>query len=585
MIKSPVNKLKKRTKIGFVIFLGWAILIFLRLVDLQILRHKTYRKLVLAQNSRLFSVDPKRGNIYDRNGKILATSVKAHSIYIVPSLWEGREEELKKLCNYLNLSLEDFERLIEGVRNKKQFIWVKRKISVEEGERLLALNLKNVGIYKEFKRVYPEGELAAHILGGVGVDEQGLDGIEYFYNSTLSGSKGKIWVYRDGKRVPQYYQVAEVIPPKPGKDIILTIDKNIQFITDLILENWVKRWVAKGGVAIVIDPKNGEIIALSSYPRYDVNDFCKVDENSKINRAIRWIYEPGSTIKVPLSALVFESGKVKLNEVFDCRGGRIELYNLSIKDHKNFSFLSFPEIIKYSSNVGAIKLALRMNEKELFFNLKEKFKFSKRTGIDLPGEERGIFRLPSQWSKISIGSIAIGQEIGVTPIQVLRAISAVANNGFMVTPHVLKKMRRGDREESIIFNPPERVISARTASIMKRIMEMVVEDGTGKKAYIEGVKVAGKTGTAQKIVNGRYSESLHVSSFVGFFPSDKPLYSIIVVIDEPKGIEWGGEVAAPVFKEIALGIIRLKGWEIFNNIQLANLKDGANENQGFASKD
>jgi cell division protein FtsI/penicillin-binding protein 2 len=584
VIRSPVVELRKRMKISFIIFLLWSGMIFFKLADLQIFRHKIYKKIIAAQNSRIVSVDSKRGDIFDRNEKILATSVRASSIYIDPSQWEGRENELKRLCNSLNLSEEVYESIIKSINSRKQFQWVKRKISFEEEELIETLGMDKVGIIKEFKRIYPEGELASHLLGGVGVDEQGLEGIEKYYDPILSGNKGKICIYRDGKRVPQPYYIQEIVPPKSGKDLVLTIDKFIQFLTDEVLEIWVKKWDAKGGVAIVMDPKNGEILALSSYPRYDTNHYCKTNEESKLNRAIRWLYEPGSTLKVSIASTVFESGRVNFNEVFDCRGGKIELYNVSIKDHKNFSFLSFPEIIKYSSNVGAIKIALRMKEDEIFNSLNNKFKFSQRTGIDLPGEEKGILRHPSQWSGISLGSIAIGQEIAATPLQVLRAVSSIANNGFIVYPHLLKKVKDGEREESIIYKPPERIISEKTSKTIKRIMEMVVEEGTGKKAKIEGLRVAGKTGTSQKFVNGKYSDTFYISSFVGFFPSDEPKYSIIVVIDEPKGSYWGGEVAAPVFRDIAMGIIRLRDWEIVKDYHFASLREIENEDKRFTSK-
>ncbi len=584
MIKSPVVELRKRVKISFLVFLVWSGIILFRLADLQIFRHKTYKKIISAQNSRIVSVDSKRGDIFDRNEKILATSIKTFSLYIDPSQWDGRENELKELSIALNLSKEAYENLIKGIENKKQFLWVKRKLSFEEEQLIRPLGIEKIGIIKEYKRVYPEGELASHILGGVGIDEQGLEGVENFYESILSGAKGKLCVYKDGKKVPQAYHIQEIVPPKSGKDLVLTIDKFIQFLTDEVLEKWIKKWEAKSGIAIVMDPRNGEIFALSSYPRYDTNNFCSTDENSKLNRAIRWIYEPGSTLKIPISAIVFESGRVKLNEVFDCRGGKIELHNVSIKDHKNFSFLSFPEIIKYSSNVGTIKLALRMKEDEIFYSLNEKFKFSQRTKIDLPGEEKGILRHPSQWSGISLGSVAIGQEIGATPLQVLRAISAIANNGYIVYPHIVKKIKDEGREESIIYNPPEKIISENTANTIKRIMEMIVEEGTGKRARIEGVRVAGKTGTSQKFVNGRYSDSAYVSSFAGFFPLEEPKYSVIVVIDEPKGAYWGGDVAAPIFRDIALGIIRLRNWEILKNYHFASLKEKENEDKRFTSK-
>lgn len=574
MIKSPVVELRRRMKISFIIFLLWSGIILLKLADLQIIRHKTYEKIIASQNSRIVSTTPKRGDILDRNEKILATSIKASSIYIEPSQWEGREKELKKLCDSLNLSEEFYNSIIKGIKNKKQFQWIKRKITMEEEELVKSLNMDRIGIIKESRRVYPEGDLASHVLGGVGIDEQGLDGVESFYDYILSGTEGKLCVYRDGKKVPRAYYIQEIVPPKSGKDIVLTIDKFIQFITDGILEKWVKRWEAKGGVAIVMNPWNGEILALSSYPDYDVNNYCRTDENSKLNRAIRWIYEPGSTLKVIISAIAYERGKVRWNEVFDCRGGKIELYRVSIRDHKNFSFLSFPEIIKYSSNVGAIKLALRMKEDEIYTSLRDGFKFSCKTGIDLPGEEKGILRPPSRWSGVSLGAVAIGQEIGVTPLQVLRAVSAIANRGFIIHPHIVKKVKDGEREESLIYKPPERIISESTATTIKRIMEMVVEEGTGQKARIEGVKIAGKTGTSQKFIDGKYSDYAYVSSFVGFFPSDEPEYSIIVVIDEPKGNYWGGEVAAPVFREIALGIMRLNSWNILRNYQYASLKDG-----------
>ncbi len=281
MIKSPISELRKRMNVAFVVFMVWLGIIFLRLVDLQILRHKTYKKIVRIQNSRTISIDSKRGDIFDRNGRILATSIRASSVYIVPTQWVGREEELKILVRALQLSENEHRNLKEGIREKKHFMWVKRKISLEEEDILSRLSLKNLDVIKEFKRVYPEGELASHVLGGVGIDEQGLDGIERFYDSILSGSKGKVLVYKDGRKVPREYEMQEIIPPKSGKDVVLTIDKLIQFITDKTLEKWVEILGAKAGVVIVMDPKNGEILSLSSYPRYDTNNFCRAAENSR----------------------------------------------------------------------------------------------------------------------------------------------------------------------------------------------------------------------------------------------------------------------------------------------------------------
>ncbi|MFQ6081725.1 MAG: peptidoglycan D,D-transpeptidase FtsI family protein [Candidatus Aminicenantia bacterium] len=551
------KKARRRTNFLIVMFFLWIGIISWRLVDLQVFKYHRMKQRVISQNQRVISIIPKRGYIYDRQGKILATSVLTESIYLIPSENETlhqRLEKIDKLKKIVSLKEKDIIRIKERIEKNKSFVWIKRKVSDQEAEQVRNLNLKGIDFIKENRRFYPKKNFAAHILGGVGIDEQGLNGIEREYDSQIFGKSGEALIQIDAKR--RRYQARILKPPVQGKSLVLTIDETIQYIAEKELAHTVDKYRAKSGWVIIIDPWTGEVLALANYPSYNPNFYPEYSPSFWRNNAISYIYEPGSTFKIIPVTSALEEEVVNYNEVFDCQNGGIYLAGIRIDDHKNFSLLTLPEVIYHSSNVGAIKISLRLGEKKLY-NYIKLFGFGEKTGIDLPGEEKGILRNVSHWSAISIGAITIGQEIGVTAIQMLRAATALANGGYLVNPRVIKKIISSHGEETISIVPPRKILTRQVALEMNQIIQGVVNFGTGKAAQIEGYSVAGKTGTGQKIdESGEYSSKLFISSFVGFAPADGPAISMIIVINEPEKEHYGGIVAAPCFRNIALQVLR-----------------------------
>ncbi|MCP2520098.1 penicillin-binding protein 2 [Candidatus Aminicenantes bacterium AC-708-M15] len=549
---------RARTRIYFlaVLFLLWSGIIILRLIDLQIFKHDLMKKRAINQNQRIVKIIPKRGFIYDRKGRILASSVLKDSIYFIPPDGESKARQLRKIDminQIIRLSDSELKKIRERINKGKSFIWIKRKVEEEKAREVKRLNINGVYFEKEYRRFYPQRNLASHVLGGVNIDEHGLNGVEKQYDIQLFGKEGTALFLIDAKR--RRYQLKILKKPIPGKSIMLTIDEIIQYIAEKELENTVKKFEAKSGWLIIMNPWTGEILAMANYPSYDPNSY-PTNPSLERNNSIAYIYEPGSTFKIISVAAALQEDIVNERDVFDCENGRIFLAGIKIEDYKRFSLLTLPEIVYYSSNVGAIKVGLRLGKEKLYKYLKS-FGFGERTGIDLPGEENGILRDIRKWSSISVGEISIGYEIGVTAIQMLRAVSAIANGGYLVTPRIVKKIISDNGEESISLIPPRKILIKDVARKMTQFMEGVVEFGTGKKAKIIGYKIAGKTGTTQKLNDlKKYSSDSHISSFVGFVPADEPVFSMIVVINEPKGEYYGGEVAAPCFREVAKKILR-----------------------------
>jgi cell division protein FtsI (penicillin-binding protein 3) len=514
------------------------------------------RKRAIRQSQRLIRITPKRGFIYDCKGRILASSVLRDSVYFIPSENESKFEHIKKIKRIkqiIPLTNIEFERIKKRIEENKSFIWIKRKIGEEKAKKIKIMNIKGIYFEKEYRRFYPQRNLASHILGGVNIDEHGLNGVERQYDTQLFGKPGNALILVDAKR--RRYQLKILKKPVPGKSIVLTIDEIIQYIAEKELVKTVKKFQAKSGWIIIMNPWTGEILAMANYPSYDPN-FYPNSPSLERNNCITYIYEPGSTFKIIPIAAALQEEIVDENDIFDCGNGKIYLAGIKIEDYKKFSLLTLPEIIYYSSNVGAIKVGLRLGEERLYKYLKL-FGFGEKTGIDLPGEEDGIFRDITKWSSISIGELSIGYEIGVTAIQMLRAASVLANGGYLVTPRIVKKIISSNGEESISLIPPRKILIREVARKMARFMEGVVEFGTGKAAKIKGYRIAGKTGTAQKLNNfNEYSSDFHISSFVGFAPANDPAISIIIVINEPKGKYYGGQVAAPCFREVVYQVLR-----------------------------
>lgn len=551
------NGMRTRALALAMVLAVWFVAAFGRLVHLQILKHGRLKAEVLEQSQDDMEVLPKRGTIYDRNGKILARSLPAQSVFFSPLKSEsatGQMEQVIRLKDLLGLSEKDLSRIRTRLQKKDTFIWIKRKIDPEAAGRVMALNIKGIFLQWENKRTYPLGTLAAHVLGGVGIDDNGLAGVELQYDRLLEGEKGRRLILRDARR--RSYQFETLKEAVPGKDLYLTIDETVQYIAETELEKAIAACGADWGTVIISDPKTGEVLAIANRPVYDPNDYPPAVPGEGVNRAIQHTFEPGSTFKIVTAAAARELGKVGLGETYDCREGSISVGGSPVRDHKRQGILSFPEVFIESSNVGAIKIAQEIGERNLFQMIKA-FRFGERTGIDLPGEEYGICRPLSSWRKSSL-RIAIGYEISVTAVQLLGAMNVFAARGRLVRPSISLGTGVGGLSGAV-NQEPLKVLSEGTASELVEIFMRVVEEGTGLPARLEGFEIAGKTGTAQKLDEelGRYSSARHLASFVGFVPAHDPVISMIVVLDEPKGLmQYGGQLAAPVFRDISARVLR-----------------------------
>lgn len=548
---------RKKTRLIFIFLLVWFLIISFRLIDLQVLNHKKLKQEVIEQNQDLITTWPTRGTIFDRQGRILARSLPAVSIFFSPTKGEDLKDQLQsiyRLKPVLNLSEAEIDHLINSIEKRKRFTWVKRKIPLEQAEKIKELKLSGIYLLNENKRFYPQGRLASHVLGGVNIDEAGLAGVEYYYDSALRGQEGQQLIMRDARR--KEYYIETIKETQPGQDIYLTIDSNLQYLAEKELRQAIEKFRANWGTVIIMSPASGEILAMANYPDYDPNNFPPPPE-AMVNRAIQYTYEPGSTAKVVTAAAARELAGISYNTYYDCRTGSITFGGTIVRDHVRLGILSFPDVFIHSSNVGSIQIAEIIGEQNLYHMFRA-FKFGEKTGIDLPGEEAGIIHPLEKWRKSSL-RVAIGYELAATPLQILRAMNVYATGGYLVRPKVGLNSFYSEKDISAASLKPDEsgqpVISGKTArELVDLVFEPAVEKGTGSQARLEGYELAGKTGTAQKFDPAlrAYSPSKHVASFVGFVPVDHPLISMIVVIDEPKGIEqYGGQVAAPVFREIA----------------------------------
>ena len=418
-----------------------------------------------------------------------------------------------------------------------------------------ALEMRGVYFEKESKRFYPNRELAAHVLGYVGMDDEGLSGLEFAYQKKIGGSPGRV-LLRSDARQRSFSSVEK--PPDAGEDLVLTIDQTLQYIAEQELAAQVKQSNALGGTVIVMEPHSGDIFAMASYPAFNPNHYAKYSPEHWRNRAILSIYEPGSTFKIFTAATALEERLARPDDLIDCMNGAIVVGKHRIRDHKPYGVLPVREVVAFSSNVGAVQLGFRIG-KERFEKYIRSFGFGTPTAVDLPGEAKGLLRPSSQWPTVTLANIAMGQGIGVTPMQLVTAVSAIANGGYRVKPRIVQRTRSG-AVAKVSFGPEaarSRILSGRTASELTEMLTGVVKRGTGKSSQLEGFSAAGKTGTAQKIdPSGRYSHSRFIASFVGFAPAERPALAMVVTIDEPRGHYYGGEVAAPVFRNIAEQALR-----------------------------
>jgi cell division protein FtsI (penicillin-binding protein 3) len=540
----------------------WVACIETRLVYLQVFARADLVARAERQQERTQPSPAKRGDILDRRGRVLATSVDADTIYAVPSAIADAVDAAKRICQALaDCEGRDRQALADRLGTRRAFAYVRRQVSSEQARRVAALNLDGVGFVKESRRFYPNKELAAHLLGYVGLDNTGLNGLEYTYDSKIRGKPGTILVHTDARR--HVFSRFER-PPTSGSSVELTLDEYLQHIAERELRAGVVINRAQGGSAIVLNPRTGEILAMANEPTFNPNAFRDAPENERRNRAVQDLYEPGSTFKIVTASAAIDEKVMDVDALIDTNPGRLVVAGRSrvITDDagRNNGLLSFTKVIVKSSNIGAVKIGFRVGTERLsrFVGL---YGFGSQVSPDFPSENAGIVWSPEKWTESALASVSMGYQIAVTPLQMVAAVSAVANGGQYVEPRVVRAVYRNGVRYQATPKVVRRAISSDTASALTTIMEEVVTDGTAKRARIDGFPVAGKTGTAQKLIDGQYSHSDHYASFIGFVPSRDPALAIVVVIDSAKGPngDHGGTVAAPIFKNIAEPALRYLG--------------------------
>jgi len=536
---------------GFLLF--WFCVICLRLVYLQIFRYGDFQQRAEKQQQRAVNVSAKRGVIYDRKGNELAMSILVDSAFAVPS-------EVPDLPNAIALitriSGGDPRMVLADCRAHKTFCWLARKANADVIDRIRALNLQGIHFQKESKRFYPKRELSAQVLGYVGTDDEGLSGIERGYDEQLRGQPGRMQISVDARK--KWFARIEK-EPEPGDNLVLTVDEKIQYIAERELEQAIKDTQAIAGTVIVENPHTGEILALANRPTFNPNIKKEIKNENMKNRAVSDIYEPGSTFKLVTISGALEEKLTRPDELFDCQMGSIVINGMRIRDSKPHGVLTVTDVLAESSDVGAIKIALRLGE-DRFYKYIRAFGFGQQTGIELPGETRGMTKPVNKWSKVSIGAISMGQEIGVSAVQLAAMVSTFANDGVWVAPRIVAGTTTPQTTlQNVVFHPQQgrRVISSMTAAEMRQMMRRVVLHGTGRKAVLEGYSSAGKTGTAQKVDKdtGAYSRTKYVGSFAGFAPINNPAVTVAVILDSAVGLHQGGQVAAPVFQRITQQVL------------------------------
>jgi cell division protein FtsI (penicillin-binding protein 3) len=554
--KNRPDASRRRVSIVVLLLVLWMLAIGVRLVHLQVGQHELLSERARKQQQQITKTNGLRGLILDRDGRELARSLDVDSFVAEPTdeKFDPRETA-KQFAAVLGLDESSLRaRLEEAQKSKRRFEWLARQVDPEPAARIHELKLAGVRAVKEPKRYYPNGALAAHVLGYVGTDDSGLGGVELYQNAALAGAAGKTISYRDARN--KVFDSVEV-EAQLGQSIVLTIDQNIQYQAERAVAEAMEQTRAKSATALVLEPHTGEILALVNAPTFDPNNARNIGEDVRKNQALQNIYEPGSTFKVVAYSAAIEEKLVRPTDLIDCQMGSINLFGRTVRDTHAYGTLTITEALAKSSNVAAIKLGLRLG-KDRMYDYMKRFGFGERTGIELKGETRGIVRKPANWQPSSMGSVAIGQEVGVTPIQMAAAFATIANDGVRVAPHLVKEVRDGNGQAVQRTTPAvSRVLSAETARMMRPMLESVTLNGTAKLAQLDGYSAAGKTGTAQKIdpATRAYSKTKYVASFAGFAPIENPAVVIIVVIDEPAGSYYGGMVAAPVFRTIAESVL------------------------------
>lgn len=564
-------------------FFAWASAIVGRLAWLQLLHHSYYVDQAQQRQQRTTEVAPRRGVLYDRNLHELAMTVQVDSIFAVPSEIDDKPTAARALSALVHTDPDDDgtteQQIASRLAKSNNFIWIARRVSADVSSHVHDLDMKGIYFRKEFKRFYPDNEIAAQMLGYVGIDDNGLGGIEKQFDSDLHGSPGLINTDYDARHKPLGSTEKE---PTPGRNLVLTIDESIQFMAEKALDHAMQRTQAASGTVIIQDVHTGQILALAVRPTFNPNGLRHASPETLRDHAVSDVYEPGSTFKLVTYSAALDQHAASPDDNIDCQGGQITLAGRVIHDNQgeHYGVVPVHKALEVSSDVAAVKLALKVGP-DRFYDYVRAFGFGSRSNVELPGETRGLLRPPAKWSGSSIGSIAIGQEIAVTPVQLVTMVSTIANGGVYLPPHVLMPEPATDSDKKLAapqvaqvpqvaqpFKPgaelpnplpdgSHRVVSGLTAAQMRKMMEGVVLFGTGKSAQLNGYSSGGKTGTAQKInpATHTYSKTMHVASFAGFAPVNNPVIAVAIVIDNPKGAYYGADVSAPVFSEVAQQVL------------------------------
>lgn len=551
---------RKRIATLFLLFTLGFFILGGRMFWVQFVRGAELSEKAAQNRTRDVPVESKRGIIYDRNGHDLAISVSADSVYAIPAevLASKKEQEIaQKLAAVLGM---DESRVYDRITRQSSFEWIKRQIEPELSQQIRELDLPGIGLTEESRRYYPKGSLAAHVLGISGVDNTGLEGIDYYYNDLVGGQKGRIVIEHDAANRPIPEATHHYVPPVDGANLILTIDETIQYIAERELDKVFKERQAKAATVIVMDPHTGEILAMANRPTFDPNNYGDYPDSNRRNWAISNAYEPGSTMKITTAAMALQEGIVNENTPFICSGSiKVGKETIGCTNRRAHGQQTFAQIVENSCNVSFVQVGLTLGM-EKYYHYLQAFGFGQPTGIDLPGEAAGILVPQGRAKQIDLATMSMGQANAVTPLQLCNAVAAVANGGKLMKPYLVKKVV-GQSGNVLQENQPtivRQVISEETAYRLSMILEGEVINGTGKNAYIEGYRVGGKTGTAQKIApGGGYLPNEYIASFIGYAPVHKPRLLCIVAVDAPQGYPYyGGWVAAPVFKNIMQDALR-----------------------------
>jgi cell division protein FtsI (penicillin-binding protein 3) len=593
-------------------FLLWAFVIAGRLFFLQIVRHREFVERAQKQQQRTFEVAPRRGVLYDRNLHELAMTVLSDSIYAQPIEIEDKQAAARILANLVHADPDDAQtteaQIADRLANGHSFAWIARRVSPDVADRVRALNMKGIYFQKEFQRFYPDNEIAAQVLGYVGVDDNGLGGLEEKFDAQLHGVPGRMYTAMDARRKVLGSSEHD---PEPGRNLILTIDENIQFMAERALDHAMQTTQAANGTVVVQDVHTGQILALAIRPTFNPNGVRHANPGLLRDHAVSDVYEPGSVFKLVSYSAALDQHVTTPDDMIDCQGGKITLAGRVIHDNQGEhpGVIPVHQALEISSDVAAIKLALKVGP-DRFYQYVRDFGFGSRSGIELPGETRGLLRPVNRWSGSSIGSIAMGQEVAVTPLQLVTMVSTIANGGVYLPPHVLmsaaatnlvqgsaapqvpaalqgspQPFKPGEDLPNPLPNGAHRVIAGLTAAQMRKMMEGVVLFGTGKSAQLNGYSSAGKTGTAQKIdpVTHTYSKTMHIASFAGFAPVNSPVIAVAVILDSPKGAYYGASVSAPVFAEVAQQVLEYLA--VPHDIDLRPIKTAKEKNEPVREDD